>query len=222
MQRSEGVAGGVRSDRHTGAVRLIRLAPGDPRYPVDRLERLISPPLPVLLCVGSLELLAVQSLGILSSRRCPGSITLRMHDLANTLKLKEIVVVGGFQSPLERHCLEVFMTGRVRVVYAPARSLNRFRPRGEWRRLMEQGRLLVVSSSALTTRRPTVRDAVARNGFISALASVVLIPHAAPGSRTMAMAQSLLAASRRVFTFDDPSNRALINQGAIPFESLRW
>jgi predicted Rossmann fold nucleotide-binding protein DprA/Smf involved in DNA uptake len=221
-ERRDSVMGGGRRDRPTGAARLTPLAPGDPRYPADRLERLLPPPLPLLLCAGSLELLAAQSLGILSSRRCPGSIILRMHDFASTLRLKEIVAVGGFQSPLERHCLELFTTGRVRVIYTPARSLNWFRPRGEWRRLTAQGRLLVVSSSTLTTGRPTVRDAIARNGLVGALASVVLIPHAAPGSRTMAMARSLLAASRRVFTFDDPSNRALVEEGAIPVESLQW
>ncbi len=136
--------------------------------------------------------------------------------------MKEVTIVGGFQSPLERHCLEVFAAGRVRMIYAPARSLDRYRPRGVWRQLIDQGRLLIVGSGKFTNRRATVREAIARNLFIGALASIVLVPHAEPASRTMGVVRALLAASRRVATFDDPANRELIAGGAIPFEALRW
>ncbi len=205
----------------TDAAGVIRVSPGDRLYPLERLDGIHSLPLPVLSCIGNAELLAMPSLGILCSRRCPGLITLRMHDLANQIRLREIVVAGGFQSPLERHCLEVFASGLVSVVYAPARSLERFRPRGVWRRLLGQGRLLVIAPSTVTNRRATVREAVLRNLFIGAISSALLVPHASPGSRTMGVARALLAVSRRVTTFDDPANCALLEAGAIPFENLR-
>jgi hypothetical protein len=50
-------------------------------------------------------------LGFLCSRRCPGDLILRTYDLIRALRDAGVPVVGGFQSPMEKECLELLLRG---------------------------------------------------------------------------------------------------------------
>ena len=52
-------------------------------------------------------------------------------------------------------------------------------------------------------KRVTAELAAERNRFVAAIADEILIPYAAPGSKTEALAIELLASGKRVYTFND-------------------
>ena len=173
---------------------------------------------PRLAVIGKPDLLLRQSVGLICSRRCPGSVILKMYDFAQKLKLYDCVIAGGFQSPMERECLEVLMRGRSSLVFCPARGIDRLRPLRQHAELIEAGRMTIVSPFAGEVRRCTEKLAGIRNRFVAALASSIIIPHAARGSETDAIARELLALSLPVYTLEDSSNSSLLALGAQPLE----
>jgi hypothetical protein len=130
------------------------------------------------------------------------------------LKLQDRVIAGGFHSPMERTCLDILLHGRTKVVLCPARGLRRLRMRPEWRAPLSEGRLLVISPFDDVIRRSTVQLARVRNSFVAELASALLVPFAAPRSRTERFAVEMLSAGKTVYTFPDPDSQPLIDLGA--------
>jgi predicted Rossmann fold nucleotide-binding protein DprA/Smf involved in DNA uptake len=79
-----------------------------------------------------------------------------------------------------------------------------------------QQRLLntrLLSPFAEKDKRVTTELASERNRFVAAISHEVLISYAAPGSKTEALALSLLAAGKRLCTFDDRPG-SLLDAGA--------
>jgi len=62
-----------------------------------------------------------------------------------------------------------------------ARSLAKIRLPGDWRRALENGRLLLLSPFEKRPRRPTRESSHQRNELVAALSDEVLIIHAEPG-----------------------------------------
>jgi predicted Rossmann fold nucleotide-binding protein DprA/Smf involved in DNA uptake len=65
------------------------------------------------------------------------------------------------------------------------------------------GRLLLVSPFLKKHRRVTAELATERNRFVAGISDDVLVPYAAPGGKTEALALNLLASGKRVYTFND-------------------
>jgi predicted Rossmann fold nucleotide-binding protein DprA/Smf involved in DNA uptake len=72
------------------------------------------------------------------------------------------------------------------------------------------------SSSGERQKRVTTELAVERNRLVASLADEMLIVYAHPGSKTESLGGELLAAGKRVYTFDDNANEMLIQAGATP------
>jgi predicted Rossmann fold nucleotide-binding protein DprA/Smf involved in DNA uptake len=210
----------MKMERTSSFPKLAVLKPNDEQYPP--LLRRSSGSAPVLSVIGSPSLLLEHSLGLICSRRCPGSVILRMYDLVQSLKLRECTLVGGFHSPMERECLEVLSQGRASVIVCPARGLRRMRLTASIRSMLAEGRIIIVSPFDPGIRRSTHALARARNRFVGSLSEAVLIAHAVPGSMTDRLARELLSMSKPVFTFDDPSNSRLLRLGAKVFETSAW
>jgi predicted Rossmann fold nucleotide-binding protein DprA/Smf involved in DNA uptake len=104
------------------------------------------------------------------------------------------------------------------VVVCLAKGLGRARLSAAWRESLKAGRLLVISPFADNVRRVTSAQAQIRNEFVAALASVVLIPHAAPGGRAEAVARLVLRRGQPLFTFEDDGDSSLIRLGAFPYD----
>ncbi len=210
---------------HTGQIRHVTgapallgpaaIAPGDLQYPpLLRARGTIA----IVSVIGNPDLLRRQAVGLLCSRRCPGSIILRMYDFAQKLKLHDCVIAGGFQSPMERQCFEILAGGRSSVILCPAKNIDRMHPRGLTGSLLRAGRLVVLSPFHGNVRRCTRALAAARNRFVGSLAAAVIIPHAARGSDTERITRELLEHAIPVFTFDDPANASILALGAQRLE----
>ena len=97
--------------------------------------------------------------------------------------------MGGFHSPVERECLTVLLRGLQPVVICPARGLDRMRVPGEWRKALEERRMLVLSPFGAGQRRVTAALATERNEFVLALADEAWFVHVAPGGETERLAR---------------------------------
>lgn len=172
---------------------------------------------PPLTAVGNLGVLPSKKLALFCSVRCPGAIIVQAYDLARNLRDAGITVIGGFQSPMEKECLELLLRGRQPVIVCPARGLDGMRLPAAWRAAVKEGRLLLLSPFAANVQRPTAELAQARNELVAAVADVVFIAHAAPGGKTEAFARVVLGWGKRVLTLDSPENAGLVTLGATSF-----
>ncbi|MSV35552.1 MAG: hypothetical protein EXQ47_08150 [Bryobacterales bacterium] len=76
------------------------------------------------------------------------------------------------------------------------------------------GRLLILSPFEPKYKRVTAVLAEERNRFVGALADRVFVAHAAPASRTLALAIALRDRGKPLLTLDDPANEAFLGFAA--------
>ena len=165
---------------------------------------------------GNLNVLDSTLLGFFCSVRAPGDTILKTYDLARTLRDTDATIIGGFQSPMEKECLDLLLRGTAPVVICPARGLSRMRTPKNWKKPLAEGRLLILSFFNGNIHRPTAAIAARRNAHIAALTDCILIAHAEPGGKTETLCKNALAQNKPVFVLDSPDNAHLIEPGTIP------
>jgi hypothetical protein len=62
-------------------------------------------------------------------------------------------------------------------------------------------------------RRPTVDTALVRNHFVAALAETILVPYAAPSSKTFELCRLLVSWKKQIYTLANHANTPLIDLG---------
>ena len=169
---------------------------------------------PVIWKIGDSELLEVPWAGLLCSGKCPGAAILALYDLARAMRDAGIAVVSGFHSPVERDCLPFLLRGNQPLAICPARSLERMRIPQDWRAPLQKKRLLVLSPFGPQHRRVNASLASQRNRFVAAMASVLILGYAEPGSRTEQLGADLLEAGRSVIMLEAGRNDRLQQAGA--------
>ena len=150
------------------------------------------------------------------STRCRGDLILKTYDLARIVRSSNAVIVGGFHTPIEKDCLEIFLEGRCTVVICPARHLALSRIPGRWQLAIEQKRLLLASPFNDKEIRATSSLAAKRNRFVLSIATEVFFAYAHDGSKTEAVAAEAHGTGKPLYTFDHASNCNLVALGAIP------
>lgn len=193
----------------------ILIPRGDDLYPSSLLFRLGKNAPASLTIIGSTDLLKVKSLALICSVRCPGSVILKTYELMKKLARARIPVVGGFHSPLEKECLEVYLRVKTPVVVVFGRDIGRLRIGKEWKEPLLDGRLLLVSPFTQGASRITTALAEKRNLIVAALADRVLIPFASPGSKTEALSSSIECWGIPFYTIDDSRNGKLLRHPGV-------
>ncbi|HEY6293150.1 MAG TPA: hypothetical protein VI455_16485 [Terriglobia bacterium] len=170
--------------------------------------------------IGEASLLCRMKVALICSQKCPGDVILKTYDFARLVRGSGIAVVSGFHSPIEKDCLPILLRGPGPVIIVQGHRLSGSRLPREWQKVIDAGRLLLLSpfvaavsdrrrrsESAATTpnraKRVTAKLAAERNRFVAAISDEVLVPYAAPGSKTEALALDLLKSSKRIYTFSD-------------------
>ena len=191
----------------------VSIRADDPRYP-PAVRALLGPAAPAAIeGIGNPALIGRDALALFCSRKCPGKLILRTCDLAQKWRDAGETVIGGFHSPMERECLQILLRSPHPVIVCPARGLpKRFSP--DWRRALEEGRLLVLSPFAGAVRRADADSARRRNLVVAALASRIFVAYAAPGSATESFCREIIAWKKPLFTHGDDANRNLLALGA--------
>ena len=185
----------------------------DPCYP-SSLKKYLADNAPVFItAIGNINIIQSKTLAVFCSNKCPGNIILKTYDLLRQIRERGITVISGFHSAIERECLNILLKGRQSVIICPARSIEGMRIKPEYRKPLEDGRLLILSPFSGKEKRISSDKAVRRNYFVAALATAIFIPYAAPGSKTKTFCQELLKWGKRVYTTDDEKNTSLIERG---------
>lgn len=168
--------------------------------------------------LGDHRALQLPLIGLVCSRRCLGDAVLKTYDFARLVRRSGRTIVSGFHSPIEKDCLPILLRGSDPIIIVQGRRLSTTRLPAEWRKAIDVGRLLLVSPFTDKQKRVTTQLAEERNRFVADLADEVLIAYAHPDGKTEKLAAELLKSGKRVYTFDSPANRRLVEWGAIPIE----
>jgi predicted Rossmann fold nucleotide-binding protein DprA/Smf involved in DNA uptake len=186
---------------------------GEPAYPSSIAEYLADNAPKTITAIGNPDILQSKTLAIFCSNKCPGNIILKTYDVMRQIRERGITVISGFHSAMERECLNILLKGRQSVIICPARSIEGMRIKPEYRKPLEDGRLLILSPFSGKEKRISSDKAVRRNYFVAALATAIFIPYAAPGSKTKTFCQELLKWGKQVYTIDDAKNTHLMEEG---------
>lgn len=186
-----------------------------PYFPAALQNGAFIPPCHRIWALGNIEILQARPLGFFCSAKCPGNVIVHTYDLARVLRDAGVPVIGGFHAPMEKECLELLLRGTAPVVICPARGIAQMRLPAPWRILLAEGRLLMLSPFAPHQRRPTAALAEQRNRFAATLAEDIFVAHASAGSRTEQRCRDMMAHGKRVYSFDLPENRHLVQCGAV-------
>lgn len=174
---------------------------------------------PTFTLKGNPGILDSTRIGFFCSVRCPGDVILKTYDLARMLRETDAAIIGGFQSPMEKECLDLLLRGSASVVVCPARGLGLMRIPKNWQEPLAEGRLMILSFFADRIRRPTAAIAAQRNAYIAAFADHILVAHAEKGGKTEALCKDALAAGKPVFAIDSPDNAHLVELGVVPIHA---
>ena len=196
----------------------VWLSPTDPAFPQNLVRDLGDKASKRIAAIGNLEILSSKSVALICSVKCPGTIILQTYDLAKALREANVAVIGGFHSPMERECLRILLRGEQPIIICPARSLQGMRLPKEYKTPLDQNRLLLLAPFSDSQRRATVHTSLYRNQFVAALSDQIVVPYAAPSSKTFELCRDLVSCGKPLFTLTHEANAHLISLGARPLD----
>lgn len=192
----------------------LKIQQADELYP-ESLSRFLGNHAPRSISViGNPELMNTRPLGLFCSIKCPASLILQTYDLAQRLRETSTPVISGFHSPVERECLTTLLRGNNPIIVCLARGVERMRMPKEYRKPLEEGRLLLLSTFSEKQRRADAGMAATRNTVVAALAHEVFVAHAESGSKTEALCNEVISWGKPLYTFDNSANANLLVLGA--------
>lgn len=194
----------------------------NPNYP-SGLKIYLGANAPTLLAaIGNPDILQNKTLAVFSSVKCPGSIILKTYDLMHQLRDKGITVISGFHSPMEKECLNILLKGKQPVIICPARSVEGMRIKTEYKKPLEEGRLLMLAAFTEKENRVSSELALERNRFVAAISDRIFIAYAEAAGKTEQFCREVLAWNKPIFTFDSDANKNLYMLGVRPFAELNF
>lgn len=166
--------------------------------------------------IGNKDILNRPLAAFLCSVRCPGNIIIKTYDLAQKWRVEEQPVIGGFHSPVEKEVLKILFRSLTPVCIVLSRGLPERLP-PEYRRPLDEGRLLIVSPFESRVKQGTTSTAIRRNRIVAQLAVRIFVAYAAPGSKTESFCREIAATGKPCMTFVDPKT---INLSSVGFEPI--
>lgn len=137
---------------------------------------------------GNTELLKLRKTAFLCSRDIPASVVLKCYDWAIEQRNSGNCVISGFHSKIEKDVFHYLLAGSQPIIMALARGIkNSIEP--EIKKVIDDGRLLLVTPFAEDVKRVTASTAEIRNRFMIELADEVVIGFASKGG----MLESMIA-----------------------------
>lgn len=193
---------------------IIRITKADENYPKALSQHFGKHVPKAITAIGNLAILRNKTLAVFSSSKCPGKVILQTYDLMKKIREAGPTVVSGFHSPMERECLNILLKGKQPIIFCLARSIKGMRIKPEYKKPLDEGRLLILSPFAEKEKRISSERALERNRFIAAIGDSIFIPYAAPNSKTEELCKELLPWNKPVYTLEDEFNANLFRLGA--------
>ncbi|GBD95744.1 MAG TPA: hypothetical protein ENG83_04480 [Nitrospirae bacterium] len=185
----------------------------DPHYPSALKKHLAADVPKTINAIGNPDILQNKTLAIFNSIKCPGKIIIKTYEYIRQLRESNITVIGGFHSPLEQECLNILLKGKQPVILCPARSIETMRIKKEFKKPIDEGGFLILSPFSFNHNRISSGRADKRNHFAAAIADKIVIPYAAPGSKTESLCNEWIKKGKTVFTFNSDYNKNLLDLG---------
>ena len=129
--------------------------------------------------IGNIELLKLEKVAFLCSRKFPDEVALRSHHWADEQREKGNCVISGYHSPIEKDVLRRLLKGTQPIIVAMAMGLKKVD--AEWNDPIVSGRLLVISRYAESVSHPCESKCYQRNRLMMELADTIVIAHASEG-----------------------------------------
>ena len=128
--------------------------------------------------LGNKALLNMQKVGFLASRKISTLSVLPALDWAMQVsKQRDIAIVSGFHSLMERNVLKLLLQGQCSIIIVLARGMYRKLPK-QYEEAMNQNRLFIISYEKETITRVSEESAHKRNHHVEQLANEMFkIPH---------------------------------------------
>ena len=124
--------------------------------------------------LGNKELLKVRKLGFLASRKISSLSLLPTLDGALKIsKQKNIAIVSGFHSKMERDVLKILLQGECSIIIVLARGMYHKLPK-QYEEAMSQQRLLIISNEKDNVKRVSEQTAHKRNEFVREIADEMM------------------------------------------------
>jgi hypothetical protein len=142
-----------------------------------------------LVGVGPVAMLSLPKTAFFASRQCPGKAIRAAMDWAVVQVRAGQALVSGFHSLLEQSVPQLCLAAKSPAVVVLARPVPGARPAAPWAEAVGAGHLTVVwavGGGSLPTPRLTAEAARARNDVAAALASRVVVAHAATNGQLSA------------------------------------
>lgn len=165
--------------------------------------------------LGNPDVLKKSKIALVGSIKCPGSVILDTYELMKALRNEDITVISGFHSPMERECLNLLLRGTCGIAMCYARSLPKRVP-AEFRKPINEGRLLLLSAFAEGGNRTTRASSAARNRLVAELGDALFVPYASPGGMTEGICKDAARSGKPIFTFEGDYGASLQALGAKP------
>ena len=116
--------------------------------------------------LGNKELLKMKKVGFLASRMISTLSILPTLDWAmRVCKQKDIAIVSGFHSKMERDVLKILLQGECGIIVVLARGMYRNLPK-QYEVAMLQNRLLIISHEKESVTRVSEATAHKRNDYV--------------------------------------------------------
>ena len=120
--------------------------------------------------LGNKELLKMKKVGFLASRKISTLSILPTLDWAMKVsKQKDITIVSGFHSKMERDVLKILFQGECGIIVVLARGMYRKLPK-QYEEAMLLNRLLIISYEKESVTRVSEATAHKRNNYVREIA----------------------------------------------------
>ena len=124
--------------------------------------------------LGNKDLLKMRKVGFLASRKISTlSILPTLDWVLKISKQKDIVIVSGFHSKMERDVLKILLQGECGIIVVLARGMYRKLPK-QYEEAMLQNRLLIISYEKESVTRVSEATAHKRNGHVRKIADEMI------------------------------------------------
>ena len=139
----------------------------------------------------------LRKVAFLCSRTVSSGAILRCYDWATKMADSGNVVIGGFQSKIEKDVLHFLLKGRQPVILVIARQMYKELP-DELTNPMNEGRLLIIST-APNTVRVSKDTAKKRNSYISEIADEIVFGYISKESSLNELFQTFSEKSHKLY-----------------------
>jgi hypothetical protein len=128
----------------------------------------------IVATLGNTEILRQHKVAFMCSRKIPASVVLKCYDWAIEQREKQVCVISGFHSQIEKDVLHYLLKGTQPIIIALARGLKQ-KIESEFELPLKQGRLLIITPFNKEVKRVTEQTAEVRNKMMIELADDIVV-----------------------------------------------